>query len=101
MNLVLEFEGWCSLRLPTDPDPSDEPRGISGYTFAFAGEPDLDRILNLQPRAGDALPLARPEARRDRAPRALRTDGDGGAGAEGRARRPARRSRSSRTATGR
>jgi hypothetical protein len=52
VNLVLEFEGWCSLRLPTDPDPSDEPRGISGYTFAFAGEPDLDRILNLQPRAG-------------------------------------------------
>ena len=52
MNLVLEFEGWCSLRLPTDPDPSDEPRGISGYTFAFAGEPDFDRILNLQPRAG-------------------------------------------------
>jgi hypothetical protein len=52
VNLVLAFEGWCSLRLPTDPDPSDEPRGISGYTFAFAGEPDLDRILNLQPRAG-------------------------------------------------
>jgi hypothetical protein len=52
VNLALSFEGWCSLRLPTDPDPSDEPRGISGYTFAFAGEPDLDRILNLQPRAG-------------------------------------------------
>ena len=52
MNLVLEFEGWCSLRLPTDPDPSDEPRGISGYTFAFAGEPDFDRVLNLQARAG-------------------------------------------------
>ena len=52
MNLVLEFEGWCSLRLPTDPDPSDEPRGVSGYTFAFAGEPDFDRVLNLQARAG-------------------------------------------------
>jgi hypothetical protein len=52
VNLALSFEGWCSLRLPTDPDPSDEPRGISGYTFAFAGEPDFDRILNLQPRAG-------------------------------------------------
>jgi hypothetical protein len=50
MNLALSFEGWCSLRLPTDPDPSDEPRGISGYTFAFAGEPDFDRVLNLQPR---------------------------------------------------
>ena len=52
MNLILEFEGWCSLRLPTDPDPSDEPRGISGYTFAFAGEPDFDRVLNLQAREG-------------------------------------------------
>jgi hypothetical protein len=52
MSLVLEFAGWCSLRLPTDPDPSDEPRGVSGYTFAFAGEPDLDRVLNLQPRPG-------------------------------------------------
>jgi len=52
VNLVLEFEGWCSLRLPTDPDPSDEPRGVSGYTFAFAGEPDFDRVLNLQARAG-------------------------------------------------
>jgi hypothetical protein len=52
VNLALSFEGWCSLRLPTDPDPSDEPRGISGYTFAFAGEPDFDRVLNLQPRPG-------------------------------------------------
>jgi hypothetical protein len=52
VKLILEFEGWCSLRLPTDPDPSDEPRGVSGYTFAFAGEPDFDRVLNLQARAG-------------------------------------------------
>jgi hypothetical protein len=49
MMLVLPFEGWIVLRLPTDPDPSDEPRGVSGYTFAFAGEPDLDRVLYLQP----------------------------------------------------
>jgi hypothetical protein len=49
--LVLSFEGWIVLRLPTDPDPSDEPRGVSGYTFAFAGEPDLDRVLYLQPPA--------------------------------------------------
>lgn len=59
MNLTLAYEGWCSLRLPTDPDPPDEPRGISGYTFAFAGEPDLDRILNLQPR--EHLPLRSPQ----------------------------------------
>ena len=49
MKLVLSFGGWVLMRLPTDPDPTDEPRGVSGYTFAFAGEPDLDRILCLQP----------------------------------------------------
>lgn len=36
-------------RLATDPDPADEPRGVSGWTFAVAGEPDLDRVLRLQP----------------------------------------------------
>ena len=48
-SLVIEFSGWCIIRLPTDPDPADEPRGVSGYTFAFAGEPDLDRVIHLQP----------------------------------------------------
>jgi hypothetical protein len=47
--LILEYEGWILLRLPTDPDPPDEKRGISGYTFAFGNEPDLDRVLHLQP----------------------------------------------------
>ncbi len=47
--LVVQFSGWVLLRLPTDPDPMDETRGVSGYTFAFADEPDLDRILHLQP----------------------------------------------------
>jgi hypothetical protein len=75
VNLVLEFEGWCSLRLPTDPDPSDEPRGISGYTFAFAGEPDLDRILNLQPRAGMHYRSHGPKLGVT-VRRALRTDGE-------------------------
>jgi hypothetical protein len=51
MILVLSFEGWIVLRLATDPDPTDEARGVSGYTFAFAGEPDLDRVLYLQPPA--------------------------------------------------
>jgi hypothetical protein len=49
--LVLEFSGWCIIRLPTDPDPGDEPRGVSGYTFAFGDEPDLDRVIHLQPPA--------------------------------------------------
>jgi hypothetical protein len=43
--LSLEFEGWFMCRLATDPDPCDEPRGVSGWTFAVAGEPDLDRVV--------------------------------------------------------
>jgi len=46
--LEIYFSGWFQCRLATNPDPSDEPRGISGYTFALAGEPDLDRIIRLQ-----------------------------------------------------
>lgn len=51
--LSLHFEGWLECRLATDPDPTDEPRGVSGWTFAVAGEHDLDRIIRLQPE--DAL----------------------------------------------
>ncbi len=47
--LELEFEGWFQLRMATDPDPTDEPRGLSGYTFALPGEPDFDGLLHLQP----------------------------------------------------
>jgi hypothetical protein len=46
--LNIHFEGWFQCRLATEPDPSDEPRGISGFTFAVAGEPDFDRIIRLQ-----------------------------------------------------
>jgi hypothetical protein len=53
--LILQFEGWCQIRQATDPDPSDEPRGGSGYTFAFGDEPDLDRIVRLQP--SDDVPV--------------------------------------------
>lgn len=49
MKLVLEFEGYYQDRITTDPDPTDEPRGVSGYTFALAGEPDLDNIVRMQP----------------------------------------------------
>jgi hypothetical protein len=47
--LILDFEGWFQMRMATDPDPTDELRGVSGYTFAFCGEPDLDHKLHLQP----------------------------------------------------
>jgi hypothetical protein len=46
--LVFHYEGWFQCRLATDPDPSDDPRGISGPTFAAVGEPDLDRVIRLQ-----------------------------------------------------
>lgn len=47
--LYLSFEGYYQLRFATDPDPTDEPRGVSGYTFALAGEPDFDNLVHLQP----------------------------------------------------
>lgn len=47
--LTLNFEGWFQMRMATDPDPTDELRGVSGYTFALAGEPDLDALVHLQP----------------------------------------------------
>lgn len=49
--LVVEFAGYGLMRVPTDPDPTDETRGVSGYTFAFGPEPDLDREIRLQPAA--------------------------------------------------
>jgi len=47
--LILDFEGWFQYRATTDPDPTDDARGVSGYTFALAGEPDLDCIVHFQP----------------------------------------------------
>lgn len=48
-SLLIKFGGWFQCRLATDPDPADEPRGVDGYIHAVAGEPDLDRIIRLQP----------------------------------------------------
>ena len=46
--LAVTFAGWAQCRLATDPDPYDEPRGVSGYMRAYAGEPDLDRVIRFQ-----------------------------------------------------
>lgn len=43
--LIAHFRGWFQCRLATDPDPTDERRGVSGFTFALAGEPDFDRVI--------------------------------------------------------
>ncbi|MGH2915076.1 MAG: hypothetical protein ACRDMX_08810 [Solirubrobacteraceae bacterium] len=46
--LTISFRGWWQLRMAIDPDPNDEPRGISGPTVAVPGEPDFDGVLRLQ-----------------------------------------------------
>ena len=46
--LRIMFEGYWQCRQATDPDPSDEPRGVSGYTFAVGHENDLDQVIHLQ-----------------------------------------------------
>jgi hypothetical protein len=74
LQLVVSFAGWCQLRLPTDPDPTDERRGVSGYTFAFAGEPDLDRVLYLQPPP-DFTPRSHTPPLGVKVVSAVRTDG--------------------------
>ncbi len=45
--LNIQFEGYFQCRFATDPDPTDDPRGISGPTFAGPGEPNFDRIIRL------------------------------------------------------
>src|SRR3954452_6739907 len=46
--LQIGFRGWFQCRLATDPDPFDEPRGVSGYVHAYVDEPNLDRIIRFQ-----------------------------------------------------
>ena len=45
--MTLEFEGWFQCRFATDPDPTDDPRGVSGPCFTVPGEPPLDGIIRL------------------------------------------------------
>ncbi len=45
--LVVEFRGWYQCRMSTDPDPTWERRGVSGYTMAYGNESDLDRVIRL------------------------------------------------------
>lgn len=71
--IELRFSGWCQCRLATDPDPYDEPRGVSGYVHAYVGEPDLDRRISFQAPAftrpyGPAVGVAVDEVRVDGAP---------------------------------
>jgi hypothetical protein len=54
--LRLEYSGWFQCRLATDPDPCDEPRGVSGWTYAMPGEPDLDRVLRFHDPVAPRVP---------------------------------------------
>src|SRR5262249_60986872 len=47
--LELDFQGWLQCRLATDPDGAHVRRGVTGNGFAIGDEPDLDRIIRLQP----------------------------------------------------
>jgi hypothetical protein len=46
--LTLAFDGYFMCRLATDPDPSNEERGRSGYTMALTHERPLDQIIRMQ-----------------------------------------------------
>lgn len=46
--MKLSFEGWFQCRFATDPDPADDPRGVSGPSVQVAGEPPLDRVVRTQ-----------------------------------------------------
>lgn len=47
--LTAQFEGYFMCRIAVDPDPTNEPRGRSGYTMALASEAPLDQVIRLQP----------------------------------------------------
>lgn len=46
--LDINFEGYFTCRIATDPDPTNEERGLSGYTMALAKEDRLDQVIRLQ-----------------------------------------------------
>jgi hypothetical protein len=47
--LSLRFRGWFQSRLATDPDSSQHTRGATGNSFAWIGEPELDRVIRFRP----------------------------------------------------
>lgn len=46
--LELQFEGFFMCRIATDPDPTNEQLGVSGYTMALVQEDPLDQVIRLQ-----------------------------------------------------
>ena len=58
--LEIDFEGYFACRIATDPDPSNERRGMSGYTMALPRETKLDQVIRLQVDAEYLRRNARP-----------------------------------------
>jgi hypothetical protein len=46
--LEIQYRGFFFCRLATDPDPTDEQRGVSGYTMALVDEDPLDQVIRTQ-----------------------------------------------------
>ncbi|NER21114.1 MAG: hypothetical protein F6J96_10460 [Symploca sp. SIO1C2] len=46
--LTAHFQGYFMFRMATDPDPTNEKRGLSGYTMALVNEDDFDQKIRLQ-----------------------------------------------------
>jgi hypothetical protein len=56
--LEIQFQGYFMCRIATDPDPTNEQRGVSGYTLALITEDPLDQVIRTQidgPGAADFL----------------------------------------------
>ena len=46
--LFIGFSGYWQLRMALDPDPNDEPLGVSGPTRVVPGEPPFDGYIRFQ-----------------------------------------------------
>jgi hypothetical protein len=61
--LRFHFDGFFACRIATDPDPTDESRGRSGYTLALTREDPLDQMIRLQIDEAYLAKNARPPMR--------------------------------------
>ena len=46
--LEIQFQGYFMCRIATDPDPTNEQRGVSCYTLALLQEDPLDQVIRTQ-----------------------------------------------------
>jgi hypothetical protein len=46
--LEIQYQGYFLCRLATDPDPTNEQSGVSGYTMALVHEDPLDQVIRTQ-----------------------------------------------------